>query len=148
MKVIFLKDVPGSGKKGEIKNVSDGYAVNMLLPKKLVSVATDEMLKNIDKKLQKEKKLAKDQASQLESAKSKLIGKSIEIQAQASEGEKLFAQVKKDEIVKALSKQLKVSVGQDRIVTKSPIKRLGKHVIQIKFGSKDLVDLSLEVLGK
>lgn len=132
MKVILLEDVKGSGKKGELVNVSDGYARNFLLPRKLAKEANAQAmneLKNAEAakahRLEVELAAAKDAAAKLE-------GKSVKLCATAGQGGKLFGSITSKEIAEEIKKQLKVEVDKRKIEIDGDIKAFGTYTCEIK----------------
>jgi len=134
MKVIFLEDVKGKGKKGELKDVSDGYARNFLLPKKLAKEATTDNLNTF--KMQEKAKaaqIAKEKAEANENAK-KLESIVVKIPAKAGSNGKLFGAVTSKEISDALSKQHGMNIEKNKIVLPENIKTYGAFDVKCKFG--------------
>ena len=116
MKVVFLQDVKGQGKKGDIKDVSDGYARNYLLPRKLASEATADTLNAIKlKEKAKAAQAAKEKALAEEYAK-KLDAVQVTIRAKAGSGGKLFGAVTNEAISKALKEQFDMDIEKNKIV--------------------------------
>lgn len=134
MKVIFNADVKGQGKKGELKEVSDGYARNYLLPRKLATEATAD---NINALRLKEKahqaQIAKEKAQALETSK-KLSGVQVLIRAKAGNGGKLFGAVTSQEISDALKAQHGIEIEKNKIVQSEPIKTFGGYTLKAKLG--------------
>lgn len=133
MKVIFLEDVKGKGKKGELKDVAEGYARNFLLPKKLAKEATADNLNTF--KMQEKAKaaqIAREKAEAQENAK-KLESVVVKIPAKAGSNGKLFGAVTSKEISEAL-KQLGMNIEKNKIVLTEPIKTYGAFDIKCKFG--------------
>lgn len=134
MKVIFNTDVRGQGRKGELKEVSDGYARNYLLPRKLAAEATAD---NINALKQKEKARARqielEKAQAAENAK-KLEGVQVIVRAKAGEKGKLFGAVTSAEISKALREQFDIDIEKNKIVQGEPIKTFGAYSVKAKFG--------------
>ncbi len=134
MKVIFNTDVKGQGKKGELKEVSDGYARNYLLPRKLAAEATADALNAI--KL-KEKALAKqraeDKARAEENAK-RLAEVVVHISAKSGQGGRLFGAVTSQEISDSLKGQHDIDIEKNKIVQTEPIKTFGNFEIRAKLG--------------
>ena len=133
MKVIFLEDVKGKGKKGELKEVSEGYARNFLLPKKLAKEATADNLNTF--KMQEKAKaaqIAREKAEANENAK-KLENIVVKIPAKAGSNGKLFGAVTSKEISEAL-KQHGMNIEKNKIVLSEPIKTYGAFDIKCKFG--------------
>ena len=130
MKVIFNVDVKGQGKKGEMKEVSDGYARNYLLPRKLAMEANADNL-NAYKLKEKAKaaQIAKEKAAAQETA-SKLSG----IQVKAGSAGKLFGSVTSREISEALREQFGIEIEKQKIVQAEPIKSFGTFEVKCKLG--------------
>ena len=136
MKVIFNEDVRGQGKRGEMKEVSDGYARNYLLPRKLASEATPDML-NAFKLKEKAKKaqMAREKAQAEENAKS-LEGVVVKISARAGQGGRLFGAITSQEISDALREQHGIEIEKNRIVQPEPIKQFGSYEVKARLGSE------------
>ena len=134
MKVIFNTDVRGQGKKGEMKEVSDGYARNYLLPRKLASEATADAV-NAFKLREKAKaaQIARDRALAEENAK-KLAGVVVQVQARAGQGGRLFGAVTSQEISDALRAQHGIEIEKNKIVQAEPIKQFGTYEVKAKLG--------------
>ena len=134
MKVIFNTDVRGQGKKGQMKEVSDGYARNYLLPRNLATESTND---NINAMRLKEKakaaQIAKEKAKALEDSK-KLEEIQVVIKAKAGAGGKLFGAVTTQEISKALKDQFGMEIEKHKIVQSGPIKTFGSFTVKAKFG--------------
>ena len=134
MKVIFLADVRGQGKKDEIKEISDGYARNYLIPRKMVAEATPDMLNAIKLKEKAHVALiAKEKAAAAENAK-KLENVIVKVPAKAGAGGRLFGSVTSKEISDALFKQYGITVDKKEIVQSEPIKNYGSYSIKCKLG--------------
>ena len=134
MKVIFNVDVRGQGKKGELKDVSDGYARNYLLPRGLAAEATAD---NINAMKLKEKakaaQLAREKAQAQENAR-KLEGVQVIIRARAGGAGKLFGAVTSQEISDALKEQFDIDIEKNKIVQAEPIKSFGSYTVKAKLG--------------
>lgn len=134
MKVIFLTDVRGQGKKNELKEVSDGYARNYLLPRKLATEATADTLNTMKlKEKAREAQLAKEKSNAEELA-AKLESLIVKISANAGTGGKLFGSVTSKEISDALMAQHKIFIDKNKIVQPEPIKSFGSYAIKCKLG--------------
>jgi len=135
LKVILQQDVKGQGKKGELVEVSDGYARNYLLPRKLAVQATQENMTVMNQQEKaRQKKLEKDKAAALEIA-SKLEGVQVMIPARAGgPGGKLFGSVTTKEISEALLEQHGVEIEKNKILHEESIKTFGPHEVKCKLG--------------
>ncbi len=146
MKVIFNTDVRGQGKKGELKEVSDGYARNYLIPRKLASEATVD---NINALKMKEKARARqielEKAQAIENAK-KLEGVQVVVRAKSGGAGKLFGAVTSDAISKALKEQFDIDVEKNKIVQSEPIKSYGAYTVKAKFGYEISGNINLLVV--
>ena len=134
MKVIFNTDVRGQGKKGEMKEVSDGYARNYLLPRKLASEAPADALNALKlKEKAKAAQMAKEKALAEENAK-RLSGVVVQISARAGQGGRLFGAVTSQEIADALREQHGIELEKNKIVQAEPIKQFGSFEVKAKLG--------------
>ena len=134
MKVIFNVDVKGQGKKGELKEVSDGYARNYLLPRKLASEATTDNINALKlKEKAKAAQIAREKAEAEENAK-KLQGVVVNIRARSGGAGKLFGAVTSQEISDALKEQYGISIEKNKIVQAEPIKTFGSFEVKAKLG--------------
>ena len=133
MKVIFNVDVKGQGKKGEMKNVSDGYARNYLLPRKLAMEATPDNL-NAYKLKEKARaaQIAKEKAAAQEAAE-RLTAVQVKVAAKGGSG-KLFGAVTSKEISDALREQHGIEIDSKKIVQTEPIKSFGAFEVKAKLG--------------
>ncbi len=145
MKVILLQDVKELGRKGEIKEVAEGYARNFLLPRGLAVEATPANLKRHqhDEK-KKEDRLAKVLAEAEKTAK-QLDGMVLEIVARAGEGGRLFGSVTSSDIARELQKK-KVTVDRRRIELEEPLKSLGSYRVRVRLHQN--VAATLQVIVK
>ena len=134
MKVISNVDVRGQGKKGELKEVSTGYARNYLLPRNLATEATPDNLNAFKlKEKAKAAQIAKEKAQAEEYAK-KLSGVQVTIRAKAGANGKLFGAVTSQAISDALREQFGMDVEKNKIVQPGPIKSYGSYTVKAKLG--------------
>lgn len=133
MKVILLKNVPGTGEKGQIKEVADGYAQNFLFRQKLARQATAKVVAEEESKKNKEVKVAKDELKQSQKNAGKIDGGELNIVEKASETGTLYSAIGGKRISDEIKKQLKVSVKPKQIEIKSAIKDTGEHNVLVKF---------------
>ena len=134
MKVIFNTDVRGQGKKGEMKEVSDGYARNYLMPRGLASPATADAVNALKlKEKAKAAQMTKEKAAAEENAK-RLSGVVVQISARAGQGGRLFGAVTSQEIAEALREQHGIEIEKNKIVQAEPIKQFGSYEVKAKLG--------------
>ena len=134
MKVIFNQDVRGQGKKGEMKEVSDGYARNYLLPRKLASEATPDMINAFKLKEKAKKAQAEREKAQAEENARRLEGVVVKISARAGQGGRLFGAITSQEISDALREQHGIDIEKNKIVQTEPIKGFGSFEVKAKLG--------------
>ena len=132
MKVILLEDVKSLGKKGEVVNASDGYARNMLLPKKLAIPATDGNMKDLAAKRRGEEKQAAAALEAAQELKTKIEKKAVEIPIRVGSGGRTFGSVSSKEIAEAAAKQLGIEIDKKKLVLSAPIKELGMTEVDVK----------------
>ncbi len=144
MKLILLQDVKGQGKKGELINVSDGYARNFLLPRNLAVVADSQAMneyRNKEASVQYHKEMDKKAA---EEAAAALKGKTVRIQARAGKNGKLFGSVTTKEVCEAVQSQLGITVDK-RKVSMNDIKAFGTYTAEIKLHQGITASVTVEV---
>lgn len=135
MKVILTQDVQGSGKKGDIVKVSDGYAKNFLLKRGLCVEANDANLKQINAKKAAEAKKIEQEKAEAAAKKKELDGKTVKVHAKAGENGKLFGSVTAQEIAEAVKKQLGYEADKRKITLEDEIKKYGTFEAEIKLYS-------------
>lgn len=132
MKVILLQDVKSLGKKGELVNVSDGYARNFLYPKNLAKEANAQAMNEL-KNAEQSKKFKRDtEIAAANKAKAELEGAKFVIKAKAGESGKLFGSITAKEISAEIKRQKHFDVDKRKIVLKGDIKTLGEYEAEIK----------------
>ena len=134
MKVIFQQDVRGQGKKGELKEVSDGYARNYLLPRKLAVEATTDNLNTMRLREKARAKQMAEEKAAAEAAAKKLEGIVVKISAKAGAGGKLFGSITSKEISDELQSQFGISIEKNKIVQPEPMKSYGSFSVKCKLG--------------
>lgn len=153
MQVILIKDVNALGKKGEIKNVSNGYARNFLLPQKLVTLATKTVLEQLSVQKKSEQEIKESSRLRSRQAKNQLIksdilkinNKKITFKVKASEKGTLFKAISKSDIIKAAGEQLKLEITKEYLKLYKPLKEVGEHQVKLKLSGKQ-ANLIIEVL--
>lgn len=134
MKVILLEDVKSLGKKGEVVNVSDGYARNMLLPKKLGVEANNKNMNDLKLQNQHAQKVAQDNLDKAKALAEELSDKQVTVTLKTGEGGKTFGSVSAKEIAAAAKVQLEMELDKKKMqLPDGGLKTLGVHEIKIKF---------------
>ena len=132
MKVILLEDVKSLGKKGQIVDVSDGYARNFILVKKLGLEATSKNLNDLKLKKAHEDKLAAQRLQEAKDFAAKLEGLQVTLKIKAGEGGKLFGSISSKEIAEAAKEQLGLEIDKKKLVLPNPIKAIGTTDVPVK----------------
>ena len=146
MKVILLQDVKGKGKKGQMIEVSDGYARNFMLPKKLAIEATPDAINTMkmnDKATQE--RIAREKAAALETSK-KLRAMTLTVTAKGGGAGRLFGSVTNQEIADALAKQSGIKLDKRKIVLNENIKNVGTYTATCKLGYEITAPLTVKVV--
>ena len=146
MKVIFNADVRGQGKKGELKEVSDGFARNYLLPRKLASAATTDNINTLKLREKARQAQAAAEKAQAEESAKRLGEVSVTIRAKAGQGGKLFGAVTSQEISDALKEQFGIVIEKNKIVQAEPIKAFGSYEVKAKLGYEVTGTINLLVI--
>ena len=134
MKVILQQDVRGQGKKGQLMDVSDGYARNFLLPKKLAVIATAENLNTMKQQEKARKAQQAAEKAEAEALSKKLESLTVKVAAKAGEGGRLFGAVTAKEISECLAQQHGLNIAKAKLVLDEPIKACGGYKIKAKLG--------------
>lgn len=145
MKVILLEDVKALGKKGEIVNVSDGYARNFIFPKKLGVEATGKNLNDLKLQKANEEKVAKEQLEEAQALGKKIEDGGVKLTIKVGEGGRAFGSVSSKEIAEAVKEQMHYDIDKKKIVLKDAIKTVGEHKVPIKLHSKVTAELKVTI---
>jgi large subunit ribosomal protein L9 len=132
MKVVLNQDIKGVGKKHQLVEVSEGYARNFLLPKKLASVADNKNInesKNKISSIQFKKQTELEQANEL---KVKIEKEVVKLKHKTGENGRIFGSVTEKEIADEINKKIEININKKKIVMKNPIKQLGTYEVSIK----------------
>ena len=134
MKVILQQDVKGQGKKGQMVEVSEGYARNFLLPRKLAIVATTDAINTMNLKEKARKAEEARQKAEAEATAEKLKECMVKLTAKAGNGGRLFGAVTTKEISEGLKAQYGVDIPKQKLVLDDPIKAFGSYQVKAKLG--------------
>ena len=134
MKVILQQDVRGQGKKGQLVEVSEGYARNFLLPRKLAIAATPDAINTMNLKEKARKAEEARLKAEAEATAEKLKECMVKLTAKAGSGGKLFGAVTTKEISEGLKEQFGVDVPKQKLVLEEPIKAFGSYQVKAKLG--------------
>ena len=132
MKVILLEDVKSLGKKGEVVDVSDGYANNFILKKKLGMPATKENMGKLEHQKKKEAADAQALLDRMQALANEISGKSVKCSMKKGEGDRAFGSVSTKEIAQAMQEQFGFELDKKKISLDEPIKTFGTHEVSVK----------------
>ncbi|MBD3109344.1 50S ribosomal protein L9 [Bacillus sp. AGMB 02131] len=145
MKVIFLKDVKGKGKKGEIKNVSDGYAHNFLFKQEAAIEATPGNLKKLEAQKNKANQVAAEELQQAKNLKVELEKLTVELEAKAGDGGRLFGSVTTKQIAEALQASSGIKIDKRKMELPDGIRALGYTKVPVKLHHDVTATLNVHV---
>lgn len=148
MKVIFLQDVKGKGKKGEVKEVSTGYANNYLLKNNLAEEATTGNLRKLKAKQAKAEEEAAAEKAEAEKLKKKLADINVQIKAKSGEDGRLFGSITNKQIAEALKKDYSIKVDRRKIELADPIRSLGHMNVSVKLHHEVTGTIHVEVIAE
>ncbi|GIO57512.1 MULTISPECIES: 50S ribosomal protein L9 [Paenibacillus] len=144
MKVIFIKDVKGQGKKGDIKDISEGYATNFLIPRGLARVATEGNMKTLENQNAAEQKRKEQEKEEAQVLGKKLEEMTVQLKAKAGEGGRLFGAITSKQIADALSQQ-GIKIDKRKIELDEPIRTLGVTQMTVKLHPDVKATLKVQV---
>lgn len=144
MKVIFLKDVKGQGKKGQVKEVSEGYASNFLLPRGMARLATDGNMKTLENQTAAEQRRKEEEKEEAQQLGKKLEDMMVQLKAKAGEGGRLFGAITSKQIAEALA-GLGVKIDKRKIELEEPIRHLGVTQMTVKLHPEVKATLKVQV---
>lgn len=145
MKVIFLKDVKGQGKKGEVKDLSEGYVRNFLLPKGLAAIASEGNVKQLEHQKQSEAKKKEKEKADAQAIAAKLSETVVVIKTKAGEGGRLFGSITSKQIAEELEK-LGYHLDKRKIEMNDAIRALGTVTVKIKLYPEVTAQLRVQVV--
>ncbi len=148
MKVILLQDVKSLGKKGEIVEVSDGYARNFVLPKKLGAEANSKNMNDLKLQKANEEKIAKQQLEEAQEMAKLLETKEVIVKMKSGEGGKTFGSISSKEIAEEAKKQCDLELDKKKIQLPEAIKSLGVYEVHVKLHTKVTGKLKVKVVEK
>ncbi|MBM7648158.1 large subunit ribosomal protein L9 [Bacillus ectoiniformans] len=146
MKVIFLQDVKGKGKKGEVKNVADGYAHNFLLKNNLAVEATAGNQKALDNQKKKEAEIAQQEVEDAKKLKEVIEGLTVEVKAKSGEGGRLFGSVTSKQIAEELKKTHNIKIDKRKMDLPDGVRALGYTNVPVKLHNEVSGTLKVHVV--
>lgn len=147
MQVVFTKDVPGVGSKGEVKNVKDGFFRNFLSRQGAAVIATEGKVREAQQ-IVKNKVIAKEKIEeQAKEIKEMIEGKTITIKSKAKD-DKLYGSVSEKDVIEVIEKSYNVQLEKKHIKMKEHIKTIGSHEVEIQLSDKVKAKITIEVIGE
>jgi len=146
MEVILLQDVKSLGKKGDIVKVSDGYARNMLLPKKLGVEKTAKTLNDLKMQKAAEEKHRLEVLAEAKALGEEIKKQSVTLKIKSGEGGRTFGSVSTKEIAVAMKEQLKLDVDKKKLVLPEPIRTLGTTIVPVRLHPEVTTELTVKVV--
>lgn len=147
MRVVLLQDVPKVGRRYDIKDVSDGFALNSLIPKGLAETATPKAVKKVELVKKQEMEQKKIRQDLMLKNFDDLKGVKIEMEKTANKEGHLFAAIHQTEIATAVKEQTRLDIDPDCVVLEKPIKAVGEHEVEVKVGER-AVKFTLNIAAK
>lgn len=135
MKVIFIKDLAGAGKKGEIKEVNDGYAKNFLIAKGFAQIATSDVQAKIAKEQKEAVAKKQKEKAKLEALKQDLEKRVFVFKVKVGDKGQIFSGIHEKEIATAVSTKMAMIIEKNQVKLEKPIKELGEHKVTLKLDS-------------
>ena len=145
MKVIFLKDIKNQGKKGEIKEVKDGYGKNFLIKNGYAVLVTNKSLEILQEQKKQEDKIENEQRKKSKQLKNQLENLTIKIPVKTGKEDKIFGNVSSKQILVEL-KKLGYNINKKDIVIKTPLSSLGNHIVIINIYKNIKAKLKVELI--
>lgn len=146
MKVVLKADVKGLGKKGELVNVSDGYARNFLFPRKLAAEANAQAMSELKNKEDAERYRIATETAAAKANAEKINGKTLKISAKAGQGGKLFGSVTAGNVADVVKEQLGIAVDKKKVSLSTEIKAFGTYTAELKFHAGISEKITVEVV--
>lgn len=145
MKVIFLKDLPGAGRKGEVKDVSGGYAQNFLIPKGFVQAVTPQLQAKLAKEAREAISKQEKEKTRLHALRQELEKRTFTMKVKVGDKGQVFGGIHEKDVAKAIGDKMDMVIDKNQIEIPTPVKELGIHQIIFKLGGGLLATVRLNV---
>ncbi|MGX9707034.1 50S ribosomal protein L9 [Laceyella tengchongensis] len=146
MKVILQQDVKGTGKKGEVKEVSEGYARNFLIPRKLAIPATDGNMNTLKEQKRLEEKRKEAELKEAQELGQRIDSLTVKLSTKTGQGGRVFGSITSKQISQALKQQHQLQIDKKKILLDEPIRALGVTKVPVKLHPKVPAILSVQVV--
>ena len=147
MKVVLNKDIKGVGKKLQVIEVSEGYARNFLLPKKLAVIADNKNINEAQGKISAQKYKKQTELQQANENKKIIENGFIEFKHKVGEGSKLYGSVTEKDIADKIKEKFNIEISKKKITISDPIKNLGTYTVNVKLYEGVIAKLKITVVG-
>lgn len=152
MKVLFLKDVPGgasaSWRKGQIKDVSDGYAQNFLIPKGFAAPATPQVVARVEKEAREAHAKRQKELERLQHLKSEMEKREFKVKVKVGEKGQVFGGVHEKDVAKAVSEKMEMEVGKSQVELSGALKDLGIHQARLKLRGGIVANIKINLIAE
>jgi len=148
MKVVFIEDVLGVGKAGQIKDVADGYGKNFLIPRKLAVPARPQDIKAVEAQIRARARVAAKTEAEMKALATELDGKEIMIKAKVGQQERLYGSITSADISIELENSLHAVVDKRKIELAEPIRHTGSYEVPVKFGKDITTKIRVNIVAE
>jgi large subunit ribosomal protein L9 len=145
MKIIFLKEMPGRAKKGELKEVSDGYAKNFLIAQGFAQVATANIMARVEKEKKEADAKNNRETAKMQALKADLEKRTFTVKVKVGDKGQVFGGVHEKDVAQAVSEKIGQTVDRHQVGIPSVIKELGEHRVKLKLSSGIVASLKINV---
>lgn len=145
MKVIFIKDQPNGGKKGQLKEVADGYAKNFLIAKGFAEIATPEVQAKFAKEQKEAQAKVAKEKQRLENLKIEIQKRTFVMRVKVGDKGQIFSSVHDKDIAEAISSKLGVPIDKKHVELKKPIKDIGSHLVKLRLSGGVVANVTIKI---
>lgn len=145
MRVVFLEDVPNVGKAGQIKEVTDGYGRNYLIPHKLAMPARPQDIKDVEAQIKARARIAAKTEAEMKALAGQLEGKEVTLEARAGQQERLYGSITSADIAAGLQSSFGIVIDKRKIELVEPIHQLGTYDVLIRLGKDITANIKVTV---
>ena len=145
MRVIFIKDSAGAGKKGEIKEVSSGYAQNFLIPKGFAQVATPDIIKRVEKEGKEQEAKKQKEVARLTALKAELEKRTFTVKVKVGDKGQVFGGVHEKDVAASVNSKMDISLEKNQVEIPAVIKELGIYQVKLKLGSGIIANVKINI---
>lgn len=145
MKVIFIKDQPGGGKKGQLKEVSDGYAMNFLIPKGFAQVATTQIISRLEKEAREADAKKNKEKEQAQKLKNEIAKRTFKVAVKVGDRGQVFGGIHEKDVALVISEKMGLNFDKNQVELPVVIKDLGEYIVKLKLSGGILAEAKIKV---